>query len=305
MEETFSFCGQPHEVEDWFLPDNVFTIARSTSHKQTARHVHNHMQLWYVLRGSFRHVLDDQDFIQSAGDFVFVPTWCSHIIDTSAAPRDVSFIFCDLSDGFLNIFPNSAEKRRLFDLAYLRPLLVNARKVQPFLSFSGNSRAQLEAGFFDLIREYESNSELSQVYLRAGLLRLFALVAREYEARSPSGDDALFAQYRAAIQSALDYIDLHYTEDITLPEISKIALMSVRSFSSVFKSITGKTFLEYVHYLRIRRARNLLLETSMSLTAICFECGFRDITHFGRVFKKIAGETPGAYRKRRTYPPSF
>ena len=301
MRYGFAYTGKPPEddAKELFLHEPAyFKTQLGTSHEQSINHTHNYMQLWYVLRGSFRHVFSGQEFIQSAGDFLFVPPFYSHVIDTSNAPRDVSFIFCDLSDEFLSIFPDSEEKNALFDLAYLRPLLVNARKMQPFLSFHGKAKQQVEAIYFELLHEYQHRNALSRTYIAANVLRLLTLVAREYETRSPSSDDALFAQYRAAIQSALDYIDLHYTEDITLPEISKIALMSVRSFSSVFKSITGKTFLEYVHYLRIHRAEKLLRETNMSLMAICFDCGFRDATYFGRVFKKITGETPGTYRRK-------
>ena len=301
MAQGFEYSAKqvPSDVQELFLHDPAyFKTQLGTSHEQSINHTHNYMQLWYVLRGSFRHVFNGQDFQQSTGDFIIVPPFCSHVIDTSKSPDNVEFIFCDLSDGFLNEFPDSEEKTTLFNLTYLRPLLVNAKQMRPFLSFYGEAKQQIESIYFELLKEYQKSSDLSETYIRANVLRLLTLVAREYESIAPLEDDALFAKYRAAIQDALDYIDLHYTENITLTEIAKIALMSVRSFSYVFKSITGKTFLEYVHYLRVRRAREMLIAGNDSLTHICYECGFCDITYFGRVFKKITGETPSSYRKK-------
>lgn len=300
MSSSFQYSAKPdkEEIHELFLHDPYhFKTQLGTSHEQSINHKHNYMQLWYVLRGSFRHVFNGQDFYQGSGDFIIVPPFCSHIIDTSQS-QNVEFIFCDLSDGFLNAFPDSDEKTTLFNLAYLRPLLVNANQMRPFLSFKGESKKQIETIYFELLEEYKKANELSKTHIRSNVLRLLTLVAREYESIAPVEDDALFAKYRAAIQDALDYIDQHYTENITLGEIAKIALMSVRSFSYVFKQITGKTFLEYVHYLRVRQAREFLVDTDYSLTHICCQCGFYDITYFGRVFKKITGMTPSAYRKK-------
>ena len=209
----------------------------------------------------------------------------------------MQFIYCDLSDGFLNIIPESHKKDTLFNLAYLRPLLVNANQMRPFISFHGEPKQQIESLFFELITESQQENRLSETYIRSNLLRLLTLIVQKYEKFSLDSDYELFSNYRIAIQNALNYIDEHYTQNITLAEISRIAMMSVRSFSSVFKQITGKTFLEYIHYLRVRDACEKLRNSNASLTSVCYACGFSDLTYFGRIFKKVTGETPSSYRK--------
>lgn len=276
---------------------SYFKTQLGTSHECTLDHTHNYMQLWYCLHGSFRHVVNGQAFTQRAGDFIVVPPYCSHQIDTSNSDPDLRFIFCDLSDDFLAIFPESNEKSTLFNLVYLRPMLMGAQEMRPFLSFNGETAKKIEALYMELLHEFKNSSESSHPYIRATLIRLLTLIAQEYETVMPTKEDLLYKKYRTAIQDALDYIESNYTDNITLSQIAKISLMSVRSFSFVFKHITGKTFLEYLQSLRVHRACNLLRNSNETLTQICIHCGFSDITYFGRVFKKITGMSPSSYRK--------
>lgn len=291
---------QEQPVEKHFLGNPYhFRAQRSTareSQKLTANHMHNYIQLWYVLRGGFRHIWNGVEYFQKEGDFLIIPPRFSHQLDTRGTV-DMEFIFCELTDGFLSIFPDSKEKSTLFNLAYLQPLLCSAEQMKPYLTFHGPAKERLEALLLQIVAEYNAMNNLSSTVLRSLILRLLTVVAQEYEGMALLENDLVFSKYRAAIQDALDYIDAHYTEIISLEQISKIALMSVRSFSYVFKEITKKTFLEYVHFLRIRRACELLKNTDMTATEICMECGFCHAAYFSRIFKKLIGCPPHTYRK--------
>ena len=285
------------EVQLHFQNNSLhFKVQKGTSRELAVPHAHDYLQIWYVLRGSFRHVVDNRDYIQAAGDLLIVPPYTSHQIDTSRS-EDVEFIFCDMADNFLNLFPEGMEKNTLFNLTCLRPLMYNAASATPFLSFTGEAAQRIESLYLELLTEYKKACNLSPIYIRSDLVRLLALIAEEYDRAAPQKDGAVYARYRIALQDAMDYIELHYTEPISREEVCKIALMSVSSFSYVFKQITGQTFMEYLHLLRIRCAQKLLRETSLSVTEICLNCGFSDITHFGRIFKKNTGLSPNQYLK--------
>lgn len=292
--------GQAEDAEEFFHHGiSYFRTERSTSkesHDITVVHIHNYIQLWYVLRGGFRHVWCGKEFYQREGDFIIVPPLFSHQIDTRNA-TDIEFVYCELGDDFLSAFPENQEKSTLFNLTYLRPILCNAEKMNPQISLQGEIKYQVGNLFLRLVEEYTKSNELSTHYLRSLTMRILSLVAQQYEKSAPPENDLLYSKYRKAIQDALDYIEEHFTENIPLAEISRIALMSTRSFSYVFKEITGKTFLEYVHFLRIHRAVVLLRDTDCSVTDACIQCGFCDITYFGKIFKKITGVSPRTYRK--------
>lgn len=63
--------------------------------------------------------------------------------------------------------------------------------------------------------------------------------------------------------------------------------LSPNHFCKVFKKITGKTLIEYLHLLRINEAEKMLVDTDASITEIAGNVGFSSITYFGRVFKKL------------------
>ena len=60
--------------------------------------------------------------------------------------------------------------------------------------------------------------------------------------------------------------------------------------------VTGTTFTEFVSRTRIEKAKNLLLNPNLRVSAIAYEVGFQSLTHFNRVFKKVIGESPTVYR---------
>jgi len=100
------------------------------------------------------------------------------------------------------------------------------------------------------------------------------------------------------IGRALDFMEEHYFEDISLRDIARAACLSRYHFCRLFKRQVGITCISYLSQLRIERAKSLLGNTSHPITQICFDVGFNDLSHFERVFRSIAGITPSTYRKR-------
>ncbi|HET7578076.1 MAG TPA: response regulator [Bacillales bacterium] len=104
------------------------------------------------------------------------------------------------------------------------------------------------------------------------------------------------------LQEARHYIDEHYRESLTLEEVAEQIKLSPYYFSKLFKERNGATFIEYLTEVRIRRAKELLRMTRLSLKEICFEAGYRDPNYFSRVFKKNTGRSPSEYRASVTGP---
>ncbi|MCB0283971.1 MAG: AraC family transcriptional regulator [Calditrichae bacterium] len=99
------------------------------------------------------------------------------------------------------------------------------------------------------------------------------------------------------IDKVCSYINEKYTDSITLKEISDIASMSPESFCRFFKSTTGKSFVDYVTELRIGKACMLLIESEKSISQICYDVGFNNVSNFNRRFQKVKDRTPSQFRK--------
>ncbi len=93
------------------------------------------------------------------------------------------------------------------------------------------------------------------------------------------------------------YVKEHYSEDITLISISKLAHLTPPSFCRLFKWKTKKHFVEYLSEVRVSNACKCLMETDMSISAIAYACGYKTVSNFNKLFKKITGVTPQTYKK--------
>ena len=99
------------------------------------------------------------------------------------------------------------------------------------------------------------------------------------------------------INRICEYVGDNYSEQITLHDISSMVGMSESGFSHFFKKKTQRNFIDYLNEIRIGHATQMLLETTNSISEICFACGFTSISNFIKVFKRKKGETPSDYRQ--------
>lgn len=99
------------------------------------------------------------------------------------------------------------------------------------------------------------------------------------------------------LKSLYYFIQDNYTNKITLTEVSSLLNMSTVSFNRFIKKHTGRTFVEYLNAVRVGYASQMLVEKDLGISEIAFECGFNNIAHFNRLFKKCKGVTPSIYKE--------
>jgi len=99
------------------------------------------------------------------------------------------------------------------------------------------------------------------------------------------------------MKRVLDYIEEHLAADITLNELSSVAAVSRTVFIRRFKATANCTPHQYLIRARVRRGRELLQKSDLSIVQIAHACGFADHAHFTTVFKRALGVTPSAYRR--------
>jgi len=98
------------------------------------------------------------------------------------------------------------------------------------------------------------------------------------------------------IHRAKEYIENHKSDPISLSEVARALNVSTFYFCKLFKKATGINFTEYLSRVRIEKAKNLLLNPNLRVSEIAYEVGFQSLTHFNRVFLRIVGRSPTAYR---------
>lgn len=95
-----------------------------------------------------------------------------------------------------------------------------------------------------------------------------------------------------------EYIKEHIAENITLEKMSEVSKLSSYYISRLFKKCLKMNFSDYVTYVRIKNAKNLLKNPYLSIKEISFKSGYADPNYFARVFKKETQISPTTFRKR-------
>jgi AraC-like DNA-binding protein len=98
------------------------------------------------------------------------------------------------------------------------------------------------------------------------------------------------------ITRAKQFIQEHHTEDLSLGMVSRAVNTSTFYFCKMFKKATGINFTDYLSRIRIEKAKNLLLNPNLRISEVAYQVGFQSLTHFNRIFKKLAGQSPTQYR---------
>ena len=99
------------------------------------------------------------------------------------------------------------------------------------------------------------------------------------------------------INHVLSYIGKHLATDLREAQLAKLAGQSPSAFSRYFRRHTGLPFVQYVNRMRINLACQLLMSADLSVTEICFQSGFNNLSNFNRQFLAIRGMTPSQFRQ--------
>ncbi len=149
---------------------------------------------------------------------------------------------------------------------------------------------RLEEAFFQSRvvnkKQYDSILRLLSIFAQHLAILSNQLVVKEENAEAP------------AISRARIYITEKHSDDLSLDEVAKAVNMSAFYFCKMFKKSTGMTFTDYLARVRVEKVRNLLLNPHKRISEAAFEAGFQSLSQFNRVFRKIAGEAPTAYRTK-------
>lgn len=203
------------------------------------------------------------------GDLIFVPIGARYISSWQGDPNieyvSMHFVF-DQSAVFTKAQGFTLQRVKVEDFAATKAVFLHALE-----NYAGNEVARLKVlgNFYTL------------------LCSLFPRLTRGNQ-----------AQLDARVFRAVSYIETHYKEEISVEDLAKVANMSVSRFFPLFRASLQLSPIEYINHYRINRAIILLMGSERhSIEEISEATGFQSSAYFRRVFKKITGQSPRAYRE--------
>ncbi len=190
------------------------------------------------------------------------------------------------------LFISSGELSKLLQTLYQYPRLLkifNERQLS--IGMLDEYDCQRADRIFDRLSQLSSDSEYLQAEIYSAVLQLVVLLSKNINVKAQDGFGAM--------QTAVEYINDHITEDITIERICTNVYMSKYHFCRLFKEQIGLTVMEYVLKTRIMMAKDLLWAGEKTVTEISEDCGFSSISYFSRAFKNETGMTPMQYKKQK------
>lgn len=198
----------------------------------------------------------------------------------------------------------------LFDVSLVMKLKgsssIQALFVQP-LHVTKESCPQIYNDVYQILlqitNEYFNEDEYAELTIHAAMLNFFAKFVYNHineEQLFPNVRPSRQKEYVKKFNDLLDYIDVHYAEDLTLEKMADHIGFSKFHFSRLFKQYTNLTFNDYLNYRRLKAAEDLLANPGLPIIEVSLRAGYASISTFNRLFKQVKHCTPSEYRSRNT-----
>jgi len=155
--------------------------------------------------------------------------------------------------------------------------------------------AELLRALNETLRDERSNAV--ECLRRAGAM----LEAERQAAAAPPAARQGLAPWQ--LRRVLAYVEANLDKTVRNKDLAAVARLSAFHFNVAFRNSVGDSPHEYIIRRRIERAQGLMLSTDAPLSEIALECGLSDQAHFTRLFRRLAGESPAAWRRARANPP--
>lgn len=175
-----------------------------------------------------------------------------------------------------------------------RPLFINRPPNIP-LFFHADAVSDFKTFLYAALEEAEKKEPFSQFYTEGFLSLALAALLRHFAPFLP----ATMPKMRPEVQLALQFIEKHITESISLEQIAEQVHLSPSALSKQFFKYNGIGFHQYITAKRVELAIKLLQTTDENVLDIAYACGFHNSAAFYDAFKKITGTTPLSYRASR------
>lgn len=275
-------------------PDESFYIGIFQDHIDKSHwHYHQEFELSFITEGSGRRIVGDSTEDFHPGDLIFIGPRIPHVW-----------------------FPEDKHKRqhsgRTLESVYMlfnHEILPESLLCLPEFK---NIREAIQLSERGIRITGDTLNEVSRIMLQLPYMSNIRRLMLFYEIMDLIGQSTSFSYLASAdyvkskfetansrVKNIHEFLMKNYQNDIDLKEVAEVAHMAPASVCRFFKSATGLTIFEYLNKIKIDYSCQLLLNTDLNILDISYDCGFNNLSHFNKQFRKFIGITPTQFRQAR------
>ena len=257
-------------------------------------HYHSYIELLYIISGSYELIVNNVHHLFHVGDLVIINSNEVHLIDSFNALGEYYVLRFEPEVIYSSMFDG------MDDSGYMLNFLLGTYANQTVIPSKITSESFMSSAFKRIMQEFETQSYGFDLSIKIETEQIFLWILRYFHSKNPDTfvPSAINSEAAIHLKPCINYVALHYDEEMTSQSMAELCNLSVSYFSRIFNKLMRMTFHDYVNYVRIQEAEKLLLTTDKNVTEISLSVGFNTTSYFIKTFKGYKNISPKQYRKQ-------
>lgn len=270
-----------------FKADTNIRFYANEDNEEYPRHWHAPLEIIMPLKNKYCVTCCNTPYTLREGDVLVINPGIIHSIKAEVGKRLIFQADFTLLHGI---------KELEATLSLISPVLLITAEDVP------ETHERIQKLMMDISDEYFADAPLSEAAIYSKLIDIFVLIGRSYSpnAKNFNNSNSKQKEYTERFLYICDYINEHYSEELTLDDVANLSGFSKYHFSRLFKQFTNISFYKYLNKKRIESAEKLLIDKELSITEVALHCGFTSLSAFIRMFKIIKDCTPTEFKNMYT-----
>ncbi|OJV12449.1 MAG: AraC family transcriptional regulator [Dyadobacter sp. 50-39] len=248
-------------------------------------HFHPEYEIVYVEgSGGTRHV-GSHTSVYEGSDLVFIGPNIPHLNFDYGVRTQCEQVIVQMREDFLGkdflSAPELHRVRALFETSHHG------------ISFSGETKRVVG----EKLKQIPLLLPFEQLLALLGILKIMADSADAIVLNPKPAGVKSFRKEQFRMQQIYAYVETHFDRAPDVNEVAAAVNLTTPAFCRFFKTQARMTFTDFVNQYRVNQAKNLLLQ-DRSVSEACFAVGFESLSYFNKLFRKVVGENPSAFKKR-------
>ena len=275
-------------------PYEAFIFDTNIHASPVHQHWHHYMEVLYILEGTTDVTCDRDVYHLEPGDMIaLLPKKLHSIGGTTKEHRRYYVLKFDLNRFHDNSSIMPQLKSAILQVGNYNPAFIHFSKE----SLNGYP---IESYLYNCAREYEHRNYGYNLAMHASLTCLLLAMVRIWRDHGYTPPMLATQPEDNSVDTITEYIDAHSNQPLKVEDLASMCNMSYSFFAKKFRQLYGRSCKEYIEYIRVTKAEDLLLFSDYDLTYISQETGFSDCSHMIKTFRKYKNITPKQYRLQNT-----